>query len=297
MSFLTNLSKGFDELKAKLTDNDHAKPGHAPKAKRGESDAYYGSQQLQGGPAPGLSHAGDGHSQAYGIHAPPPSSSPGVPPCPPGWAVQWDQNQQRWFYIEQASGRSTWDPPNPNYGDNSGSTGHSGAPQYGSQALQYGMGGHGNPSHGADHASYGGGPQYWQPGYGQEKKGGNHAMLYGAGGLAAGTIGGALIANAMDDDNHHGGAAQGQPQGYGGDCGYGQGGYSAPPAGAPPDTLPATDADGDNVSGSDREEMQDARADYEEAVAKASEGSSSDAEEVAEAREDYKEAYEETYED
>ena len=30
---------------------------------------------------------------------------------PPGWTQQWDQNSQRWFYIEQATGRTQWDPP------------------------------------------------------------------------------------------------------------------------------------------------------------------------------------------
>lgn len=59
--------------------------------------------------------------------------------------------------------------------------------------------------------------------------------------------------------------------------------------------MPATDADGDSVSSSDREEVQEARADYEEALAEAS--SSSDASSVREAREEYEEAYEETYED
>ena len=44
----------------------------------------------------------------------------------------------------------------------------------------------------------------------------------------------------------------------------------------PPAALPATDADGDSVSGSDREEVQEKRDDYEEALAEASEGSSSD---------------------
>lgn len=63
----------------------------------------------------------------------------------------------------------------------------------------------------------------------------------------------------------------------------------------PPAVLPATDADGDSVSSSDREEVQDARADYEEALAEASSGSSSDQEEVEEARQEYEEAYEETY--
>lgn len=30
---------------------------------------------------------------------------------PPGWTQQWDQNSQRWFYVEQATGRTQWDPP------------------------------------------------------------------------------------------------------------------------------------------------------------------------------------------
>jgi hypothetical protein len=30
---------------------------------------------------------------------------------PPGWTAQWDQNGQRWYYVEQATGRTQWDPP------------------------------------------------------------------------------------------------------------------------------------------------------------------------------------------
>ena len=30
---------------------------------------------------------------------------------PPGWHAQWDGNQNRWYYVEQATGRSQWDPP------------------------------------------------------------------------------------------------------------------------------------------------------------------------------------------
>jgi hypothetical protein len=28
-----------------------------------------------------------------------------------GWIQQWDQNSQRWYYLEQATGRTQWDPP------------------------------------------------------------------------------------------------------------------------------------------------------------------------------------------
>ena len=64
-----------------------------------------------------------------------------------------------------------------------------------------------------------------------------------------------------------------------------------------PVALPAHDADGDSVSSSDREEVEEARERYEEALrdAASSSASSSDLEELEEAREEYEEAYEETY--
>ncbi|PTB76789.1 hypothetical protein M440DRAFT_1354944 [Trichoderma longibrachiatum ATCC 18648] len=67
----------------------------------------------------------------------------------------------------------------------------------------------------------------------------------------------------------------------------------------PPAVLPPTDEDGNSVSSSDRESVQEAREEYEEALADAqdSDASSSDYEELAEAREEYEEEYEETYED
>lgn len=33
------------------------------------------------------------------------------PPMPPGWVAQFDQNSQKWYYIDQATGRSQWEPP------------------------------------------------------------------------------------------------------------------------------------------------------------------------------------------
>lgn len=54
-----------------------------------------------------------------------------------------------------------------------------------------------------------------------------------------------------------------------------------------------TDEDGDSVSSSDREDVQEAREEYEEALAD-SDASASD---VEEAREEYEETYEEVYED
>lgn len=70
-----------------------------------------------------------------------------------------------------------------------------------------------------------------------------------------------------------------------------------PDAGYVPGVLPSHDADGNSVSSSDREEVEEARERYEEALrdADSSSASSSDREEVEEARQEYEEAYEETY--
>ena len=57
----------------------------------------------------------------------------------------------------------------------------------------------------------------------------------------------------------------------------------------PPAVLPVNDADGSSVSSSDREDVQDARNDYEDALA---DGDKSD---IEEAREEYEEQYEEVY--
>ncbi|KAI1794435.1 protein transporter SEC24 [Ganoderma leucocontextum] len=32
---------------------------------------------------------------------------------PPGWTAEWDQNAQRWLFIETATGRTQWEPPFP----------------------------------------------------------------------------------------------------------------------------------------------------------------------------------------
>lgn len=100
-----------------------------------------------------------------------------------------------------------------------------------------------------------------------------------------GAIGGALLANALDDsgDEHHHAAV---PV------------YAAPaePAALPP-VLQTHDAYGEEVDSSDRESVQEAREEYEEALAAAadSDASSSEQEELEEAREEYEEEYEEAY--
>jgi hypothetical protein len=130
-------------------------------------------------------------------------------------------------------------------------------------------------------------------------------LLGAAGGLAIGAVGGALIANELNDsDSDHEHSAP--PPAPAPAPVYD---YNQPPAhdpyadpyaqDGPPAVLPPTDADGDSVSSSDREDVQEAREEYEEALADAadSDASSSDQEALEEAREEYEETYEEVYED
>jgi hypothetical protein len=39
------------------------------------------------------------------------NTPPQSPPAPQGWSQQFDHQSQRWYYIEQATGRSQWEPP------------------------------------------------------------------------------------------------------------------------------------------------------------------------------------------
>lgn len=87
--------------------------------------------------------------------------------CPPGWTAQYDQGSQRWYYVEHATGRTTWEAPN--------------------EAAIGGYGAAGNNDHvpGSDAA---------RAKEANKKEGGNK-WLYGAGGAAAGLAGGALLMN------------------------------------------------------------------------------------------------------
>ncbi|KAL4942886.1 hypothetical protein BDV06DRAFT_191078 [Aspergillus oleicola] len=124
-------------------------------------------------PQPEYGYEG-GNSGGYGS-APPPSG----PQAPYPWVSRWDDRSQRWYFLNEQTGQTSWEMPG-------------GAPSYGS-----GYGG-GYDSQGG----YGGGYGAPQPGYArqegyyeqqpqQEKK--DHTMLYAAGGVAAGAVGGALL--------------------------------------------------------------------------------------------------------
>lgn len=204
MSFLKNLTKEFDNLKAKFSDDDK-KPEGQSEAQRGESDAFYGHQQQQQqqsqGYPPQQSSYGSGAPQApYGQYpqgppqqqqysqpsygAPPPAAGPpGAPQCPPGWHTQFDPASQRWYFVEHATGRTTWDTPSQSqttdYRAAPPPPGNAGLsyPPYGGQ-MQHGM-------------------QEYPDGEKEKKKKKDHSLLYGAGGLAAGALVGGVIAHEM----------------------------------------------------------------------------------------------------
>lgn len=238
--------------------------------------SYYGNQQYGGG-------------QNYG--PPPPQAPPGYNTIslPPGWVSQFDLSAQRWFYIEQSSGRTQWEAPSGGFQAQGG--------------YQDASRGFGAPGGGYDQSQYGNpNPGGYPQGEPREEKSDKSGMLLAAaGGLAVGAIGGALIANALgmlpyfthwtqtntladddDEDEERRAAAAAQ--------------YTDVD-GMPPAILGARDADGESVSSSDREDVQEAREEYEEALADAadSDASSSDEEALEEASQEYAEQYEDTY--
>lgn len=199
-------------------------------ANRGASDSYYQPNQQQGnqqsyppqqqqqygsGPPGQQQQYGGPPSQSYG--APPPSG----PNLPPGWLQQWDQNSQRHYYLEQATGRTQWDPPafsSPPMGGYPGAPppggqGYPGAPYNGSydQSRGYNQGpGQGYPQQNyggfpSQNISHPGGPNFpteaVQNGEKKKDKGDKKALLAaGAGGLLVGGLAGAALAGDDSDD-------------------------------------------------------------------------------------------------
>ena len=55
--------------------------------------------------------AHENYSQGYGNSAPPQPSYASGPQLPHGWISQWDPASQRYYYLEQATGRTQWEAP------------------------------------------------------------------------------------------------------------------------------------------------------------------------------------------
>jgi WW domain len=190
MSFFKKMTKEFEDLKSTFSKSDEKKE----ETHGGKLFPYY-LQMAKSSPGFLETHPGDASQ-----HGPPPAQQPGQasydqgshytsPPAgppgsdhslPPGWIKQWDQNSQRWYFVEQATGRTQWEPPSvmsQNYGGQSAYP----PPHEGSRDMYP--------------APHGG--QY-DPHHDSAKKDkGINPMGAAAGGLAVGAVGGALVGHAM----------------------------------------------------------------------------------------------------
>ncbi|KAI9373533.1 hypothetical protein BJX61DRAFT_379119 [Aspergillus egyptiacus] len=264
MSFFSDLAKEFKELKASLSGD-----GIKDKQQQAAAEA---PAETNRAPPPAYDPGSAPHEPPQ---YPPQSLSSSPPPVPPGWVAQFDHASQRWYYIEQATGISRWEPP-PSpapYGQGPPpQMPHYTGPYPGQPDAQYSgyIPGMAPPGSDFPHGSNGADKQ---------KDDKSKMLLAGAGGLAVGAVGGALVANALADDSDS------EPQTA----------TAPPPAELPPDET----ADGDSVSSSDREDVLEARQEYEQAqlAAQDSDASSSEEEELEKAREEYEETYEEVYDD
>lgn len=137
---------------------------------------------------------------APGQYAPPqqPMNPPAGPPLPPGWVAQFDQTSQRWYYIEQATGISRWEPPSNNapYGQYPPPQ----VPHYGGATGAYPQP---DPYYGGQNPGMappaGGGyyPQGQVKDPKSDKDDKKKMMMGAAGGLAVGAVGGALVGHAL----------------------------------------------------------------------------------------------------
>ncbi|OAL57232.1 hypothetical protein IQ07DRAFT_617594 [Pyrenochaeta sp. DS3sAY3a] len=103
--FHTNMSSYRRDLDAVLlrADNYITKQMHKYEQKRRRSDQYTPMTEVQPPPQ---------HHQNQASPAPPNFARPPPQvPTPQGWTQEFDPQSQRWYYVEQATGRAQWNPP------------------------------------------------------------------------------------------------------------------------------------------------------------------------------------------
>ncbi|ERF75764.1 hypothetical protein EPUS_01594 [Endocarpon pusillum Z07020] len=247
MSFLNKITKEFDDLKSTFSKGDGTK-------EQMHEETHYGQSSQHGEQAQQYGQSSYGQGPHYG-GAPAPGLTNVDSSLPPGWIKQWDSTSQRWYFVQQATGRTQWEPPVLI------------AQSYGEQNTYPSTGGHYEQHHDST-----------------MKAKGHSTMGAAAGGLAG---------DDSDSDHEHG-AGHYAPQLSG--CNqqpmqqqpYQAGDPSLP---SQEDELPDETRSGSSVSGSDKEDVEEAREEYREAL---EEGDDSD---IEEAREEYEEEFEETYND
>lgn len=191
-------------------------PQHASRdygySNNGPPQGGYSGGSYQSPPPPQQHYQSPPPPQQHYQSPPPPSSSsgpvysppPGKPPIPQGWEPQYDNQHQRWYYYEHASGRSQWEAPGYQHqgsGDTRGyeTSGGGGGGGYHGGGVPYGGGYNQHGSSGGQGYEHDRGDNNNNP-YGQsaKKKSSSSGMLLaGTGGLAVGAIGGAMLANAL----------------------------------------------------------------------------------------------------
>ncbi|KAF2189143.1 hypothetical protein K469DRAFT_58213 [Zopfia rhizophila CBS 207.26] len=180
---------------------------------------------------------------------------------PPGWITQWDQNSQRWYYVEQGTGRMQWDPPTfspaPQGPYALPPSGTPASNVYGAPVAHqdervlfgdtHGHSGHDKKAHKEDKDKE------------KDKSVGiGTAAAAGVGSSAVGAFAGHALADDSDDEvhNHYYGVT---PL-----AAAAAAAAAAPPplsdsAFAPLPPVPTHDADGDSISSSDRESPEEKR--------------------------------------
>ncbi|QRV74827.1 Got1 domain-containing protein [Ceratobasidium sp. AG-Ba] len=137
--------------------------------------------------------------------APNGQGNPDGRPLPPGFVTQFDPQYNAWFYINTGSQppRSQWIHPADHHDQNNPPNGgvnwdarYPSQGDRGPPSGQFGGGGY------APQGSYGPGGGYPPPQV-QQKSSSNTGAMLAAGG--AGLVGGALIANALSDDDYQDG--------------------------------------------------------------------------------------------
>ncbi|KAF2846237.1 hypothetical protein T440DRAFT_247212 [Plenodomus tracheiphilus IPT5] len=107
MSIETALQRADQYIQKQMHKFEQQKRGRASPPR-----AYAGYGQLP--PQQDYSH-GRRSSQNYGSPAPPPHPLHQGPAAPSGWRQEFDTRNQRWYYINLSTGRSQWEPPNPQH--------------------------------------------------------------------------------------------------------------------------------------------------------------------------------------
>lgn len=154
---------------------------------------YYNGQQTYAQP----SHSMQQQYQQYPPVSQGYSSAPPGPTLPYGWIQQWDSNSQRYYYLEQATGRTQWDLPM----DQDRGIGNPSLNQNYHGGFQTGYGhGYDTPAN-AHYPGAGSAPSEVSKN-GKVKKDGNKGgmLVAGVGGLVLGGLAGAALAGDSSDD-------------------------------------------------------------------------------------------------